>query len=125
MSQMVRRCWKSKFAHFVRSYGVEKLAKELRIAPSAVYHWIRAASRPKPEHAATIQRLARERGVRVTLDEIYAHSRDLRANDRTITMAIERRKIASATACKAPSAAVTSAHLPPKAGHGELRGVSA
>jgi hypothetical protein len=31
--------------------------------PSAIYHWIRGATMP--------QRLARERGLRLTLDEIY------------------------------------------------------
>ena len=84
--------WKSKLARFVGSYGVEQLALKLDVRPSAIYHWIRAATRPNPEHAAMIQSLALERGVRLTFDEIYGHSRDLRADDQTIAVAIERRK---------------------------------
>jgi hypothetical protein len=78
MSQMIRKRWKSKFARFIRVYGVELLAVEVDVRPSAIYHWIRGATTPRPAHAAIIQRLARERGVKLTLDEIYRHSRELR-----------------------------------------------
>jgi hypothetical protein len=79
MTRMVRSRWKSKFARFVRSYGVEVLAAGLEIRPSAIYHWIRGATAPRPAHAEIIQRLARERGSRLTLDQIYGHSREVRA----------------------------------------------
>ena len=97
MSYRVRDRWKSKFARFVTTYGSARMAKHLEIHPTAIYQWIRGSTRPKPEHATTIQSLARERGIRLTLDEIYGHARDLRANDRAITVAIEQRKISSMT----------------------------
>jgi DNA-binding transcriptional regulator YdaS (Cro superfamily) len=93
MSRMVKSRWKSKFARFVLGYarreprdargrvigGATLLTQHLGIRPSAIYHWVRGAIAPRPVHAAIIQRLARERGVRLTLDQIYGHSRELRA----------------------------------------------
>jgi hypothetical protein len=70
--------WESKFARFVRSYGVDPLAARLAIQPSAIYHWIRGATAPRPAHAGLIQRLARQRGVVLTLDQIYWHFLSLR-----------------------------------------------
>jgi hypothetical protein len=84
--------WKSKFARFVMAYGVVRMATELDIHPTAVYQWIRGSSRPKPEHAAIIKSFARKRRTRLTLDDIYGHSRDRRATDQAIAAAIERRK---------------------------------
>jgi hypothetical protein len=81
MRRIVRRRWKSKFACFIQAYGVESLALELDVRPSAIYHWIRAATTPRPAHAEIIQRLARERGSRLTLEEIYGHSRAVRADE--------------------------------------------
>jgi hypothetical protein len=83
MSRMIRNRWKSKFARFVRSYGVELLAAGLDVRPSAIYHWIRGATAPRPAHAAIIQRLASERGVRLTLDQIYQHCREVNCDSRT------------------------------------------
>ena len=79
MHGKVRRRWKSKFARFIHAYGVESLALELDVRPSAIYHWIRGATTPRPVHAEIIQRLARKRGSRLTMDEIYRHSREVRA----------------------------------------------
>ncbi len=79
MRRVAMRYWKSTFARFIRSYGVVTLAAELEIRPSAIYHWIRGATAPRPVHAETIQRLARESGIKLTFDQIYQHSRDLRA----------------------------------------------
>jgi transposase-like protein len=90
------RRWKSKFARFVCSYGVERLAKKLNVHPSALYHWVRAVVRPRPEHAEIIQRLARERGTRLTLDDIYAHGRDLRAVDPALANIRENMKVRAA-----------------------------
>jgi len=81
MHGMIRRRWKSKFARFIQSYGVESLAVELDVRPSAIYHWIRGATTPRPVHAEVIQRLARERGSRLTMDEIYGHCRSVRADN--------------------------------------------
>ncbi|HXU20669.1 MAG TPA: hypothetical protein VN788_08815 [Verrucomicrobiae bacterium] len=76
------KLWSSKFARFVEGYGAERLAAKLQMHPSAVYHWIRGATSPRPVHAAIIQGLARESGVRLSFEDIYhhrSHSRDLRA----------------------------------------------
>jgi hypothetical protein len=81
MRRVVPRRWKSKFARFIQSYGVESLAMELDVRPSAIYHWIRGATTPRPVHAEIIQRLARERRCRLTMDEIYGHSRAVRADN--------------------------------------------
>jgi hypothetical protein len=79
VKQINERYWKSKFARFVKTYGVDELAVQLDVLPSAIYHWIRGATTPRPTHAAIIQRLARERGSRLTMDQIYGHSLSLRA----------------------------------------------
>jgi hypothetical protein len=81
MRRMVKRRWKSKFARFIQAYGVESLALALDVRPSAIYHWVRAVTTPRPAHAEIIQRLARERGFRLTMDEIYSHSRTVRADE--------------------------------------------
>ena len=97
MSRMIRKRWKSKFARFVRSYGVEPLAAGLDVRPSAIYHWIRGATAPRPAHAAVIQRLARECGSRLTMDEIYGHSRTVRANEIKPGIGIPPRRAADPT----------------------------
>lgn len=79
MARSISWRWKSKFARFIQDYGVESLAIELDVRPSAIYHWIRAATTPRPAHAEIVQRLARERGSALTMDEIYRHSREVRA----------------------------------------------
>jgi hypothetical protein len=80
MKQFDERYWKSKFARFVRSYGVDQLAAQLHIQPSAIYHWLRGTTAPRPIHAEIIQRLARERGARLTMDAIYGHFLSFRAD---------------------------------------------
>lgn len=74
-----RRYRNSKFERFVLSYGVKLLAERLAIRPSAIYHWIRGSTAPRPVHAEIIQRLARERGARLSMDQIYGHFLSLRA----------------------------------------------
>ncbi len=73
--------WKSTFARFVRAYGVDRLARGLNIGPTAIYQWIWGRTAPYPVHAVIIQRLARESGVELTIDEIYRHSFDLRGGE--------------------------------------------
>ena len=73
---------RSKFERFVRTYGVERLARGLDIRSAAIYQWLGCATVPKPAHAAIIQRLARESGVKLTLEQIYQHASDLRADER-------------------------------------------
>jgi hypothetical protein len=71
MSQRIPKRWRSKFARFVGTYGTQRIAVALRVDSSAIYHWIRGATTPRVAHAAIIQRLARERGIRLTFDDIY------------------------------------------------------
>lgn len=81
MRRIALRYWKSRFARFVQSYGVGSLAVKLGVRPSAIYHWIRGTTAPRPVHAEIMKQLARERGSRLTMDEIYEHSRLVRADD--------------------------------------------
>jgi len=81
MHGTITRRWKSKFARFIKSYGVESLAAHLDVHPSAIYHWIGGTTAPRRTHAEILQRLARERGSRLTLDEIYGHARQVRDDE--------------------------------------------
>jgi len=74
MSRRESKRWTSKFARFVLGYGVARLATQMEIRPSAIYQWIRGSVGPRRGHARIIQDLARESGVRLTLDQIYDHS---------------------------------------------------
>lgn len=65
----------SRFERFVRSYGIERLARRLDLTRSAVQHWLRGSMSPHPANAFKIQDLAREGGVALSLDEIYEHFR--------------------------------------------------
>lgn len=67
----------SKFERFVRSYGIERLARRLDLRRSAVQHWLRGSTSPHPANAIRIQELARRRGVALSLDEIYRHFREV------------------------------------------------
>jgi hypothetical protein len=67
----------TKFDQFVRGFGVEELAYRLAVNPSAVYHWLGGSTSPHPANAIKIQRLAKQRGVAISLDEIYQHFREV------------------------------------------------
>jgi hypothetical protein len=49
------------------------LAARLHVQPSAVYHWLSGSTSPHPANALRIQKLAKRRGVLLSLDEIYQH----------------------------------------------------
>ena len=83
--------WKSEFARFIKSYGVESLAVQLDVNPSAIYHWIKGVNAPRRTHAEIIQRLARERGTTLTMDAIYRHASE-RASDPVTAVAIDHRQ---------------------------------
>jgi transcriptional regulator with XRE-family HTH domain len=68
----------TKFAKFVRGFGVEDLARRLDVNPSAIYHWLRGKTIPDPKNALKVQKLAKRRGVELSLDEIYQPSREVR-----------------------------------------------
>lgn len=78
----VTKRYRSAFARFIVAYGLRRLAKELQIHNTAVYHWVRGSTTPHPTHAVIIQRLARKAHFKLTLDEIYKHARNLRARER-------------------------------------------
>lgn len=67
----------TKFDRFVRDFGVEALAQRLDVNPSAIYHWLRGATSPHPANALKIQKLAKQRGIALSLDEIYQHFREV------------------------------------------------
>jgi hypothetical protein len=92
MCMAVRRHWKSNFARFIQSYGVDLLALKLDVHTSAIYHWIRGATTPRPAHAEIIQRFACERGSRLSFDEIYGHSREVRADEIKLETGIPPRR---------------------------------
>lgn len=71
--------WESKLGQFVLSFGIEKLARRLRIEPSAIYHWMSGRTSPHPSKAITLQGIAKRRGISLSLDEIYQHFRDVRS----------------------------------------------
>lgn len=68
MSQNRRKT--ANFEQFVRDFGVKELARHLAVTPSAIYHWLRGASAPRIAKARKIQRLAKKRGVNLSLEEI-------------------------------------------------------
>jgi transcriptional regulator with XRE-family HTH domain len=70
----------TKFERFVRDFGVENLAQRLNVESSAVYHWLSAANKIRPDNADKIKRLAKRRGVDLSIDEIYAHFRMVSGN---------------------------------------------
>jgi transcriptional regulator with XRE-family HTH domain len=86
-----------KFGRFVESFGVAELAQRLDVDASAVYHWTRGVSLPRPEHARQLQLLASERGVKLSLDEIYFRDEKGLAKCREFR---ERRKMRAATSAE-------------------------
>lgn len=82
----------SEFARFIESYGVESLAAQLGVHPTAIYHWIRGINAPRRTHAEMIRRLARERGTTLTMDAIFEHASERRASDPATEVEIDRRK---------------------------------
>lgn len=67
----------TKFDKFVRDFGVDALAERLGVHSSAVWHWIDGSTSPHPVNAIMISMLARERGLSLTLEEIYQHFQDI------------------------------------------------
>jgi DNA-binding XRE family transcriptional regulator len=95
MSRKVMNRWQSEFARFVLGYaqdlrdarghligGPTLLAQHLGIHESSVYQWIRGSTAPRLACAAAIRQLAAERGLNLTLDQIYDHSRQFRSGRR-------------------------------------------
>jgi hypothetical protein len=74
MSRITKR-WNSKLARFIMSYGVTRLAAQLGIRASAIYHWTAGRCSPDPVNAVAIQKLARRRRVTLSLTDIYRQRR--------------------------------------------------
>jgi hypothetical protein len=70
---------RTKFDQFVRAFGINELAQRLSVDPTAIYHWLRGSTSPHPANAIKIQKLAKQRGVVLSLDEIYQHFREVRS----------------------------------------------
>jgi hypothetical protein len=70
---------RTKFDLFVREFGVEALAHELDVNPSAIYHWLRGATSPYRANAEKIEDIAKKRGVLLSLNEIYDHYHKVRS----------------------------------------------
>ena len=102
--------WTSEFARFIKSYGVARLAADLVLTETAVRHWIRGVSAPRRTHAEIIRHLARERGITLTMDAIYAHVGERLASDPTLAVAIDhhRQKAAEREAKKTARDAAVS-----------------
>ena len=64
---------KSKLDLFVSEFGVEELARRLDVNPSAIYHWLRGRTVPRFRNQLKIQRLAKQRGVLLSINEIADH----------------------------------------------------
>jgi hypothetical protein len=71
---------------------VKELAADLAITIPAVYQWIGGDTHPKIEIALEILRLAKARGMRLSLDRIYGHCEKLRKAEPTRwAVAVDRR----------------------------------
>jgi DNA-binding XRE family transcriptional regulator len=64
--------WATPFGRFVRNYGAEKLAKDLGVTKSAVYHWTRGTAAPSPMTALQMIEFAARSSATLTLDDIYS-----------------------------------------------------
>lgn len=70
----------TKFDTFVREFGVEDLARRLGVHSSAIYHWLSGSTSPHPSNALRIQSLAKQRGIALSLDDIYQHFREVHSD---------------------------------------------
>ena len=71
--------WKTRFGRFVESYGLKRLAEELKIDLSAIYHWMGGRTSPDIVNVARIQKLASRQGVDLSLMDIYRLRDELHA----------------------------------------------
>jgi transcriptional regulator with XRE-family HTH domain len=67
----------TKFEHFVMEFGAENLARRLGLNRSAIYHWLSGSTSPHPSNAMKMQILAKQRGITISLDDIYQHFREV------------------------------------------------
>jgi transcriptional regulator with XRE-family HTH domain len=91
--------------------GAERLAGELGVNSSAIYHWIRGMNAPRPDRAAVIQRLAIETGFSLNFEDVYGHVSELQSSDPAIVAEIYRRKKKRAAIEEKKSARVAAAEF--------------
>jgi hypothetical protein len=83
MTRSISWHWKSKFARFIQDYGVESLAVELDVRPSAIYHKVdRGLPRPSVRpacfaHAQGLDGFAQTSAERIQHDLRLALKGDL------------------------------------------------
>jgi len=92
---MSQNRWSSKFGGFVSSYGVSNLAAALDIHRSAIFHWMSGSTYPRPPHACALQYLAAERGVTLSLDEIYEGPRQVIVQASRVELGPIEKKVAA------------------------------
>ena len=63
--------WIGKLGSWVSAYSVERLADELGLDTSQVYHWIRGDYRLPIQRAIAIAELARAAGTNLSLEDLY------------------------------------------------------
>ena len=68
--------WKSKFARFIKSYGVESLAVKLDVRPPRSSTGS-AVGLSSPHSRRDYPASCRERGATLTMDAIYVHARQI------------------------------------------------
>jgi DNA-binding XRE family transcriptional regulator len=69
--------WETRFGKFLKSYGTHKLAKELGIYPSTIYHWMAGVHYPRTETAQKIVIAAKSIRFRLTLSDVYEGQHEL------------------------------------------------
>jgi hypothetical protein len=73
MKRRVTDLWTTAFAKFVEKRGATKLAEDLQVVRTAVYHWIEGTTSPRPDKAIQIVEIAKSARFQLTLVDIYAH----------------------------------------------------
>lgn len=63
-------CWATTFGTWVRKYGIDKLAKDLNVVPSAVYHWVHGRFVPRQPMMAAIIKLS---DGKITHADLFKH----------------------------------------------------
>ena len=79
--------WNTRFGRWVSDVGigtiVEQLAREKNAAvtPQAVYSWVYGVSSPRRARAQALEKIS---SGRLTLDEIYNHTTQVRSHEPTV-----------------------------------------
>ncbi len=70
--------WSTRLGRFVLAYRANKLAEALGIRRTAIHHWIDGTTQPRPENARKLVELAKEIGIRLSLQDVYSHAETAR-----------------------------------------------